>query len=68
MAIYDCFMFWNETELLYMRLDILYNYVDKFIICESKESHSKNVIKDDFVFIKNKQMYENLWIKLYLFL
>jgi beta-1,4-mannosyl-glycoprotein beta-1,4-N-acetylglucosaminyltransferase len=64
MAIYDCFMFWNETELLYMRLDILYNYVDKFIICESKESHSKNVIKEEFVFIQNKQMYQKFMDKI----
>lgn len=64
MVIYDCFMFWNEVEILYMRLDILYNYVDKFVICESKESHSKNVIKDEFVFIQNKNMYSKFMDKI----
>ena len=64
MKLYDCFMFWNETELLYMRLDILYDYVDKFIICESKESHSKKVVKDEFVFIKNKHLYKKFMDKI----
>ena len=57
-------MFWNEIEILYMRLDILYNYVDKFIICESKESHSKNIIKNEFVFLENKQLYNKFMDKI----
>jgi len=55
MKIYDCFMFWNEIEVLYIRLDVLYDYVDYFVICESKESHSKKIIKSEFEFIKHKQ-------------
>ena len=57
-------MFWNEKEVLYMRLDTLYNYVDKFVICESKESHSKKIIKDEYVFIENKQLYEKFMDKI----
>lgn len=64
MGIYDCFMFWNEIEILYIRLDTLYNYVDKFVICESKESHSKKIIKDEFVFIKNKSMFTKFMDKI----
>lgn len=64
MKIYDCFMFWNEIDLLYIRLDILYNYVYKFIICESKESHSKRITKDEYVFIKNKELYEKFMDKI----
>ena len=64
MGIYDCFMFWNEVEILYMRLDTLYNYVDKFVICESKESHSKKITKDEFVFIKNKSMFSKFMDKI----
>ena len=38
--IYDCFMFNNENDLLEIRLNILNNYVDYFIIIESSETHS----------------------------
>ena len=64
MPIYDCFMFWNEVEILYIRLDTLYEHVDKFIICESKESHSKRVTKKEYVFIENKQLYEKFMDKI----
>jgi beta-1,4-mannosyl-glycoprotein beta-1,4-N-acetylglucosaminyltransferase len=40
MKIYDCFTFFNEIELLEMRLDYLYHIVDKFIISESNLTHS----------------------------
>jgi hypothetical protein len=36
MKIIDCFIFYNELELLNYRLNILYNIVDYFIIVESK--------------------------------
>ena len=38
--IYDCFMFNNENDLLEIRLNILNNYVDYFVIIESSETHS----------------------------
>lgn len=38
--VYDCFCFFNEYELLKLRLDLLWNYVDEFIICESNVTHS----------------------------
>ena len=28
--IYDCFTFWNETEILELRLGLLYNFVDLY--------------------------------------
>jgi beta-1,4-mannosyl-glycoprotein beta-1,4-N-acetylglucosaminyltransferase len=37
--IYDCFMFYNEVELLEVKLNELYDYVDYFVIVESAESH-----------------------------
>ena len=55
--IIDCFMFWNELEILYIRLSILYKHVDHFIICESKQSHSGKIIKDEYCFIKNKHLF-----------
>ena len=35
MKIVDCFIFYNEIELLNYRLNILYDIVDYFIIVES---------------------------------
>ena len=42
MKIYDCFMFFDEEMLLDLRLNILNEYVDKFVIMESKFTHSGN--------------------------
>lgn len=36
----DCFPFFNEKELLELRVNLLKDYVDKFIICESNQTHS----------------------------
>tara|TARA_R110002051_G_scaffold241753_1_gene302185 strand:+ start:11671 stop:12534 length:864 start_codon:yes stop_codon:yes gene_type:complete len=38
--IYDCFNFFNELDILEMRLNILYDYVDYFVIVESTVTHS----------------------------
>ena len=38
--IFDCFMFNNETMLLEIRLNILNEYVDYFVVVESAETHS----------------------------
>lgn len=38
--IYDTFCFFNELDLLEIRLNILDDYVDYFVICESKETFS----------------------------
>ena len=40
MKIYDCFIFFNENLLTEIRFNILNEFVDKFIIVESKFSHS----------------------------
>lgn len=37
-AIYDCFTFFNELELLHVRLEELYDSVDKFVLVEGKKS------------------------------
>ena len=42
MKIFDCFMYFDEDLLLNLRLNILYNYVDQFIILEAKEDHQGN--------------------------
>ncbi len=38
--IYDAFTFWNELDLLEIRLNILDPYVDKFILTEARETFS----------------------------
>ncbi len=38
--IYDCFCFFNELEILELRLNILDSVVDKFVICESTVTHT----------------------------
>ena len=40
MKIYDCFIYFDEEILLNARLNILNKFVDKFVIVESKYSHS----------------------------
>ena len=37
--IFDCVTFFNENFQLNLRFNVLYNYVDKFVICESKFDH-----------------------------
>ena len=40
MKIYDCFMYYDEDLVLDLRLNILDKYVYKFVIVESKYTHS----------------------------
>ena len=47
MKIFDTFMFYDEDMILDFRLNYLNKYVDKFVIVESKFTHSgkkKNLI------------------------
>jgi len=39
MKIFDCFMYFDEDVVLDVRLNLLSNYVDKFVIIESKYNH-----------------------------
>jgi len=42
MKVYDCFTFFNELDLLEIRLQELYDSVDYFVIAEANMSHSGN--------------------------
>lgn len=44
--IVDCFMFFNEKELLELRVSMMKNHVDKFLIADSNRTHSG--IKKEF--------------------
>jgi beta-1,4-mannosyl-glycoprotein beta-1,4-N-acetylglucosaminyltransferase len=40
MKIYDCFTYFNEDQLLKLRLETLWDVVDYFVICESVLTHT----------------------------
>jgi len=40
MKIFDCFMFFDEEMLLDLRLNVMNNYIDKFVITEATYMHS----------------------------
>ena len=39
MAIYDCFQYFDEDHMVDLRLNILNQYVDYFVISESTKTH-----------------------------
>ena len=41
MAVYDCFQYFDEDEMVDLRLNILNNYVDYFVISESTKPSGK---------------------------
>lgn len=53
--IYDCFTFFNEYTILDIRLNTLYDYVDKFIIVEATRSHQN--LPKPLYFEENKDKY-----------
>lgn len=53
--IYDCFPFFNELDILEIRLEELHPVIDKFIICESTVTHSNK--PKELNFINNKNRY-----------
>ena len=53
MKIIDCFIYNNEDLILDLRLNTLDQYVDKFVIVESKFNHSASE-KNKLNFEKNK--------------
>ena len=48
MKIFDCTTFYNENTMLEVRFNILNSYVHKFLITESKYSHSGEKKKLNF--------------------
>ncbi len=55
MKIYDAFLFFNELDLLEVRLEMLYDHVDYFIISECDTTFSG--IPKPFYFEDNKERY-----------
>ena len=55
MKIYDCFQFFNEIDLLEIRLENLYDVVDHFVIVESTKTHSGSDKKS--FYLENKDIF-----------
>lgn len=56
MAIYDCFTFFNEFELLEWRLKLLDEVVDYFVIVESNMTYQYK--QKDYMFLKEKDKFK----------
>lgn len=59
--IYDCSLFFNELELLELRLSLLYDIVDCFIIVEMNHDHHGN--EREFILEKHKAEFSRWWDK-----
>jgi len=57
MKIIDCFIFYNELDMLLYRLDTLFEYVDYFVLVESKYTHSGN--EKNLFYNDNKNLFKN---------
>lgn len=53
--VYDCFQFFNELDILKIRLNVLAPYVDKFVISEATETFSG--LKKPLYYEENKEMF-----------
>ncbi|MFI3300886.1 MAG: hypothetical protein R3Y28_05630 [Candidatus Gastranaerophilales bacterium] len=60
--IYDCFTFYNELDLLEIRLNTLNDIVDKFILVEMNKTHAGN--DKEFIFENNKQRFSKFLDKI----
>ena len=60
--IYDCFNFFNELDILEIRLNVLYEHVDYFVIVESSITHSGE--EKPFYFEENKERYSKFLDKI----
>jgi beta-1,4-mannosyl-glycoprotein beta-1,4-N-acetylglucosaminyltransferase len=55
MKIFDCFTFFNEIELLDLRLMVLNDYVDHFVLVEANKTHTGR--NKDFIFEQNRDIF-----------
>lgn len=60
--VYDCFIFFNELDLLELRLNIMNELVDYFVIVESNITHSGQ--PKEFVFEENKKRFKKFLDKI----
>ena len=60
MKIYDCFQFFDEEMLLDLRLNIMDQYIDKFVITEATYSHNGKPKKLIFDISKYKKFKDKI--------
>ena len=60
--IIDCFTFYNELDLLFYKLTLLYDVVDKFIIVEANYTHTGN--KKILFYAENKHLFKRFTDKI----
>ncbi|PAF42808.1 hypothetical protein [Helicobacter sp. 11S02596-1] len=60
--VFDCFTFYDELDILEIRLHILDSVVDRFIIIEANETFTG--MAKDYVFEKNKSRFEKFLPKI----
>lgn len=60
--IFDGFTFFNELDLLKLRLDTMWDYVDKFIIVEARKTFTNE--DKDLNYEKNKNSFKKYWEKI----
>jgi len=61
-VVYDCFLFFNELDLLEIRLNVLSEAVDKFVIVEASKTFSNK--EKPFYFEDNKKRYKHFLDKI----
>lgn len=60
--IFDGFTFFNELELLELRLEIMWEYVDRFILVEAKRTFTNE--KKALYYEENKEKFRRFWDKI----
>jgi len=60
MAIYDCFQYFNEDQMVDLRLNILDKYVDYFVISESTRTHQGKIKEINFDINKFKKFKDKI--------
>jgi beta-1,4-mannosyl-glycoprotein beta-1,4-N-acetylglucosaminyltransferase len=60
--IYDCFLFFNELDLLELRLNVLDPYVDYFVLAEASVTHSG--LDKPYYFEENKERFSKFLHKI----
>ena len=60
MKIYDCFSYWDEDLLLDLRLNVLNEYVDYFVIIEGNKTWQNNPKKRQFDIKKFKKFKDKI--------
>lgn len=62
MAIFDCFTFFNELDLLEMRFEMLSPCVDHFVLVESSKTHHGE--DKPLYYFDNRELYKAYWDKI----